>query len=219
MKFYLKSIGCALCLLPLGCTTHYYYPAYESGLEMQGSSSRLQPSLSLKDKKIQLSCERLDAGGRDVVDNDLCRKVGSWIEASQGEVAVEPTADEAGASEAADLYLHVRSSTLAKNPPGLESFFMVASLGFYPTQTDRWCTIELTIADSQQKTLSSGTFKALFRTYFGWAYFLFARVQGLWQKPVTYRATLENSQDFYLYLGALMRDAQLIDGSDGEAAP
>ncbi len=213
MKFHFKSISLA-CVLLGGCTTHYYYPAYESGLTTQGS--RLRPSPSLEGKKIQLDCQRLDVAGRDVVDPDFCRKISAWITASRAAVIGEPTETETTESQSPDLLLRVRSATISKEPAGLETFFMITSLGFYPTQTDRWCTIEISIFDGDKNPLSSGSFKAMFRTYFGWAYFLMARVHGLWQKPVTYRATMENSEDFYHYLSSLMRNAQLIEDSDTE---
>lgn len=172
----------------------------------------------LKDLHLKLECRSLNEIGRRIPDPTLCKKIDLWLKLEQANGQLADATDESEDKSPNSLEVEIESQMQTKDPSGFETTFNIGTLGFYPTQTDRWFKTKISIYDQNGRLLETGQFKAMIRTYFGWGYFFYARLLGLSQKPRPYLATLENSKDFYAYFGELLRNAQRSRVVDTPAA-
>lgn len=201
MMFLRKIIIHSYCLGLTSCSTYHYYPTYETGLQ----SPATHRDATFKDLRLQVSCTAKDELDQRIPAPGLCAKIGDWINLYQAKLLSDQ--DDGETDESPDLKIELVSSGLIRAPETFESLLHLASFGFYPTQTDRWFKTEIRIFNAQHQLLEHGQFKALLREYYGWGYSLLHVSLKAVHVVDKENAYANNSRDFYVYFGKLLRRA------------
>ena len=187
----------------MGCV-HLYYP-------MNGQASRREGNdladYAIDGTLIDINCSWKKVNGRRTPAPRLCDFTSKLLSQEKAELLADR--DENAAEATADLKVVIDGKALITDSSMLELNLLFISFGLYPANVDRWFSVELSIYDRQNKLLEQGTFKALFRTYYGWGYWLADQTMTLPGSQPSRDYRKENSDDFYQFVMQKIYNARM----------
>lgn len=210
---------CVLGPWGLGCTTHHYYP-------LSAQHALVQPedlaALRLENLQIEARCTWRSEHGTVVRAPELCRKIRKLFNAkskaqkknkrNEADAELEESAsqDDKENEDSKMLTLLVDGRMLANQYTHFDHALLYLTFGLYPATTDRWHAIDVRVYDEQNRLLEAGRFKALFRSTYGWGYWVFDRLLGFGRSDLPHRYAEPNSRDFYLFTSQLVYNARML---------
>ena len=209
----ITALGVIIAFLQSACSHWRYVPVTGSPNDRYSFDFH-KVDLAKRDFSVECRWKPVNGGFRPAPQ--FCQYMSSLLSRLNGKVSTEDSQAErdedegqkAASAAPASLRMLVELRSLPERSSGFETTMLWMSLGFYPACSDSWYIVDIQVLDERGYVLRRGEFRALFRTYQGWGYWLYSEGRHLVDKQDDSNSNSSaNSTDFYQFASRIAFDA------------